>query len=46
MSGMQSVGIVVALVCAEVAVFSLVGGAVVIAAGLAIYAAGLRHPDW
>jgi len=46
MSSMQTVGIVVAMVGAGVAVFNLVGGAVVIGAGLAIYAVGLRHPDW
>ena len=46
MSGMQSFAIVVATVGAGVAVFSLVGGAVVIGAGLVIYAVGLRHPDW
>jgi hypothetical protein len=40
---MQTVGNVVALVGAGVAVFSLVGGAVVIGAGLVIYAVGLRQ---
>jgi hypothetical protein len=44
MSGMQSVGIVVAMVGTGAAVFSLVGGAVVIGAGAAIRAVGLGHP--
>ncbi len=45
MSGMQTVGIVVALVGAGVAVFRLVGGLVVIVAGLAILVVGLRYPS-
>jgi len=39
MSGMQSVGIVVATVGAGVAVFSII-------AGLSVLAVGLRFPDW
>mgnify|MGYP001033083673 CR=1 FL=1 len=41
---MQSAGIVVALVGAGVAFFSLVGGLVMIVAGLAILAVGLMPP--
>ena len=46
MSGMQSVGIVVAIVGAGGAVFSRFGSLVVIGAGLLILAVGLRHADW
>ncbi|MGB5833511.1 MAG: hypothetical protein WBG92_16160 [Thiohalocapsa sp.] len=45
MSGLLSMGTVVALVGVGDAVFSILGGLVVVGAGLVILAAGLRHPD-